>query len=172
MIILAVDPGTATTGYGVIEYEGDRFKVRDYGIISTDAKLATELRLQKIYDRLKNLIARFRPDCFVVEQLFFNSNVRTALAVGQAHGVCLLVAADGGLPVAEYTPLQVKQAVVGYGRADKAQVQQMVKAILNLHKIPKPDDAADALALAICHAHSYKANDIARGVLDDSVSER
>ena len=171
MIILAIDPGTATTGYGIIGYEGNRFKVKDYGIISTDAKLAPELRLQEIYDRIKNLIARHRPDCFVVEQLFFNSNVRTALAVGQARGVCLLVAADGGLPVAEYTPLQVKQAVVGYGRADKAQIQQMVKAILNLQEIPKPDDAADALALAICHAHSYKANDIARRFLNDSVSE-
>jgi len=172
MIILAIDPGTATTGYGVIEHEGNRFKVKDYGVVSTDSKLAPELRLQEIYERLKNIIARHRPDCFVIEQLFFNSNTRTALAVGQARGVCLLVAADGGLPVAEYTPLQVKQAVVGYGRAEKAQVQQMVKAILNLREIPKPDDAADALALAICHAHSYRANDIARRSLDDSISER
>lgn len=171
MIILAIDPGTATTGYGVIEYEGNRFKIKDYGVVLTDSKLAMERRLQEIYDRLKNLIARHRPDCFVVEQLFFNSNVRTALTVGQARGVCLLVAADGDLPVAEYTPLQVKQAVVGYGRADKAQVQHMVKAILNLNEIPKPDDAADALALAICHAHSYRANDIARRVSDDSVSK-
>jgi crossover junction endodeoxyribonuclease RuvC len=170
MIILAIDPGTATTGYGVIEHIGNRFKVKDYGIVSTDAKTAAEVRLQQIYDGLKNLIARHRPDCFVVEQLFFNVNVRTALAVGQARGVCLLVAADGGLPVAEYTPLQVKQAVVGYGRAEKSQVQHMVKAILNLTEIPKPDDAADALALAICHAHSHKTNDIARRVLDDSVS--
>ncbi|MBE0448155.1 MAG: crossover junction endodeoxyribonuclease RuvC [Actinobacteria bacterium] len=172
MIILAVDPGTATTGYGVIEYEGNCFKVKNYGIVSTDAKLATELRLQEIYYQLKNLVARYRPDSFVIEQLFFNSNVRTALAVGQARGVCLLVAADDGLPVAEYTPLQVKQAVVGYGRADKVQVQQMVKAILNLREIPKPDDAADALALAICHAHSYKASKMVRRLLDDSVSER
>ncbi|MHB8841440.1 MAG: crossover junction endodeoxyribonuclease RuvC [Candidatus Aquicultor sp.] len=172
MIILAIDPGTATTGYGVVEYEGNRFKVKDYGIISTEAKVATELRLQSIYDQIKNLIARHRPDCFVVEQLFFNQNVRTALAVGQARGVCLLVAADGGLPVAEYTPLQVKQAVVGYGRAEKAQVQQMVKAILNLTEIPKPDDAADALALGICHAHSYRSNTITRRALDDSVLER
>ncbi|HEY3373763.1 MAG TPA: crossover junction endodeoxyribonuclease RuvC [Candidatus Aquicultor sp.] len=158
MIILAIDPGTATTGFGVLEYEGNRFKVKDYGIISTEAKVATELRLQQIYDSIKNLIARHRPNHFVVEELFFNTNVRTAIAVGQARGVCLLVAADGGIPVAEYTPLQVKQSVVGYGRAEKAQVQQMVKAILNLHEIPKPDDAADALALAICHAHSYHAN--------------
>lgn len=171
MIILAIDPGTATTGYGVIEYNGNRFKIRDYGIVSTDAKLAMELRLQEIYDQLKNLIARYKPDCFVVEQLFFNSNVRTALTVGQARGVCLLVAADGGLTVSEYTPLQVKQAVVGYGRAEKAQVQQMVKVILNLSEIPKPDDAADALALAICHAHSYRANDITRRSLDDSISK-
>ncbi len=161
MIILAVDPGTATTGYGVIEYKGNHFKLKDYGIISTEAKLATELRLQGIYGHLRNLIVRHKPDCFAVEQLFFNSNVRTAIAVGQARGVCLLVAADGKLPVVEYTPLQIKQAVVGYGRANKSQIQQMVKAILNLSEIPKPDDAADALALAICHAHSYKLNDMA-----------
>lgn len=160
MIILAVDPGTATTGYGVISYEGNRFKVKEYGIVSTDSKTPTELRLQQIYEGLKNLIARHRPDYFVVEELFFNTNARTAIAVGQARGVCLLVAADGEIPLAEYTPLQVKQSVVGYGRADKSQVQQMVKAILNLEKIPKPDDAADALALAICHAHSYRANDL------------
>lgn len=170
MIILAVDPGTATTGYGVVEYDGNRFKVGDYGIITTKANLAVEIRLQEIYDQLKNLIARYRPDCFVVEQLFFNSNVRTALAVGQARGVCLLAAADGALSVAEYTPLQVKQSVVGYGRADKMQVQHMVKAILNLSEIPKPDDAADALALAICHAHSYRANDITRRTSNDSIS--
>lgn len=161
MIILAVDPGTATTGYGVVEYKGNHFKLKDYGVISTEAKLATELRLQGIYGRLRNLIVRHKPDCFAVEQLFFNSNVRTAIAVGQARGVCLLVAADGKLPVFEYTPLQIKQAVVGYGRANKSQIQQMVKAILNLSEIPKPDDAADALALAICHAHSYKLNDMA-----------
>ena len=165
MIILAIDPGTATTGYGVIEYEGNRFRVKDYGVISTEANRATELRLQDIYEGIKNLIARHKPDCFVIEQLFFNVNVRTALAVGQARGVSLLVAADGGIPVTEYTPLQVKQAVVGYGRAGKAQVQQMVKAILNLREIPKPDDAADALALAICHAHSHTLNGMAqRGI--------
>jgi crossover junction endodeoxyribonuclease RuvC len=170
MIIMAVDPGTATTGYSVINYEGNRFKVRDYGIIKTSAKTASELRLQQIYDQLKLIIARFKPDFFVIEELFFNVNVRTALAVGQARGVCMLVAADAGLAVDEYTPLQVKQSVVGYGRADKAQVQQMVKAILNLKDIPKPDDAADALALAICHAHSHRANDTSRRALDDSVS--
>lgn len=162
MIILAIDPGTATTGFGVVEYKGNRFKIKDYGVVLTEAKLATESRLQRIYEQLNYLITIHRPDHFVVEQLFFNSNVRTAIAVGQARGVCLLVAANGGVPVAEYTPLQVKQAVVGYGRADKAQVQQMVKAILNLEKIPKPDDAADALALAICHAHSYRANEMIR----------
>lgn len=161
MIIFAVDPGTATTGYGVVEYKGNRFKLKDYGIISTEAKLASELRLQEIYGRLRNLIVRHKPDCFAVEQLFFNSNARTAIAVGQARGVCLLVAADGELPVFEYTPLQVKQAVVGYGRANKTQVQQMVKAVLNLNEAPKPDDAADALALAICHAHSYRLNGMA-----------
>jgi crossover junction endodeoxyribonuclease RuvC len=167
MIIVAIDPGTATTGYGVIGYEGNRFKVIDYGIISTSSKIDSELRLQQIYSQLKILIDRFKPDYFVVEELFFNVNVRTALAVGQARGVCLLAAADAGLAVDEYTPLQVKQSVVGYGRADKAQVQQMVKAILNLKEIPKPDDAADALALAICHAHSHKTNSISRRALDD-----
>jgi crossover junction endodeoxyribonuclease RuvC len=167
MIIVAIDPGTATTGYGVINYEGNRFKVIDYGIISTSSKIASELRLQQIYSQLKILIERFKPDYFVIEELFFNVNVRTALAVGQARGVCMLAAVDAGLAVDEYTPLQVKQSVVGYGRADKAQVQQMVKAILNLKEIPKPDDAADALALAICHAHSHKTNSINRGALGD-----
>jgi len=160
MLILAIDPGTATTGYGIVDYQGNRFKVKDYGVILTEAKLPVELRLQKIYDQLKDLINRYGPDSLVVEQLFFNTNTRTALAVGQARGVCLLVGAHSGLEIAEYTPLQVKQAVVGYGRASKIQVQQMVKTILNLEEIPRPDDAADALALAICHAHSYGANNL------------
>jgi crossover junction endodeoxyribonuclease RuvC len=160
MIILAIDPGTATTGFGVISYEGNRFKIKDYGVISTESKTPSELRLQQIYDGIKRLITHYKPDHFAVEQLFFNTNVRTALAVGQARGVCMLAAANEGLAVYEYTPLQVKQSVVGYGRADKAQVQQMVKAILNLSEIPKPDDAADALALAICHAHSYRVNNL------------
>lgn len=169
MVILSVDPGTATTGYGVVEYLGNRFKLKDFGVITTESKIATEFRLQHIYERLRNLMIRYRPDCFAVEQLFFNSNTRTAIAVGQARGVCLLAAADGKLPVYEYTPLQVKQSVVGYGRASKSQVQQMVKAILNLDEIPKPDDAADALAIAICHAHSYRVNDVTRRMLNDSI---
>ncbi|MCL6472630.1 MAG: crossover junction endodeoxyribonuclease RuvC [Firmicutes bacterium] len=169
MVILSVDPGTATTGYGVVEYLGNRFKLKDFGVITTESKIATEFRLQQIYEHLRNLMVRHRPDCFAVEQLFFNSNTRTAIAVGQARGVCLLAAADGKLPVYEYTPLQVKQSVVGYGRASKSQVQQMVKAILNLDEIPKPDDAADALAIAICHAHSYRVNDVTRRMLNDSI---
>lgn len=170
MIILAIDPGTATTGYGVIEYQGNRFKVKDYGTIITAAKQPMETRLQQIYDGLKTLIARHRPNHYVVEELFFNTNARTALAVGQARGICLLVAADAGLIVDEYTPLQVKQAVVGYGRADKSQVQHMVKTILALQEIPKPDDAADALALAICHAHSFNGAIRDKMVDDDCVS--
>ncbi len=160
MIILGIDPGYAIVGFGVIEYKGNKFRVIDYGKITTDAKKSLPERLLIIYNELKELIERYKPDAISVEELFFNNNVKTAINVGQARGVILLCAAQLSKEVYEYTPLQVKQAVVGYGRAEKNQVQQMVKALLNLEKIPKPDDVADALAVAVCHAHSYNVNNI------------
>lgn len=158
MIILGIDPGTAILGYGLIKVLGNRFEVIDYNCIQTSSKEPLENRLVKIYQELNYIIQTYQPDEVAVEELFFNKNVKTALSVGHARGVVLLSAALANLKVCEYTPLQVKQAVVGYGRAEKSQVQYMVKTILNLPKIPKPDDVADALAIAICHAHSYKAN--------------
>ncbi len=158
MIILGLDPGTATTGYGVIRVLGNRFQMLEYGIISTPAKNPMEKRLEMIYDNLQELLQKWQPDQAAVEELFFNQNITTAITVGQARGVLLLCCAQNNVPLAEYTPLQVKQALVGYGRADKKQIQQMVKMFLNLADIPKPDDAADALAIAICHAHNYQTN--------------
>ena len=130
----------------------------EYGIISTPAKTPMEKRLEMIYDNLQELLKKWQPDQAAVEELFFNQNITTAITVGQARGVLLLCCAQNNVPLAEYTPLQVKQALVGYGRADKKQIQQMVKMFLNLADIPKPDDAADALAIAICHAHNYQTN--------------
>lgn len=158
MRILGIDPGYAIVGYGVIEYHGNSFKVIEYGKITTDSKKDLPERLVIIYNGIKELIEKFQPDAMAVEELFFNNNAKTAINVGQARGVILLSAANNGVPVFEYTPLQVKQAVVGYGRAEKNQVQQMVKMLLSLEKIPKPDDVADALAIAVCHAHSYNMN--------------
>lgn len=158
MVILGLDPGTATTGYGVIRVLGNRFQMLEYGIISTPAKTSMEKRLEMIYDNLQELLQKWQPDQAAVEELFFNQNITTAITVGQARGVLLLCCAQNNVPLAEYTPLQVKQALVGYGRADKKQIQQMVKMFLNLADIPKPDDAADALAIAICHAHNYQTN--------------
>ena len=155
MIILGIDPGLATTGYGVIKKEGNSFTLIDYDTIITSADETDVDRLSKLYDELISLIDKFQPQHIAVEELFFNKNVKTAIRVGQARGVILLAGAQQGILVSEYTPLQVKQAVVGYGRASKNQVQQMVKALLNLEDIPKPDDAADALAISICHGHSY-----------------
>ncbi len=163
MLVLGIDPGSAITGYGIVKQTGNRLEAVDYGCIRTSPDLSAELRLQKIYNGVRQLIDSYRPGHFAVEELFFNKNVRTALTVGQARGVIMLAGADGGLPVYEYTPLQVKQAVVGFGRAEKAQVQYMVKTILNLPDKPKPDDVADALAVAICHTHYYKAAKITGG---------
>jgi crossover junction endodeoxyribonuclease RuvC len=154
MIIFGVDPGFAITGYGVIEYINNRFRTVDYGVITTEAHTELSQRLLILSDRLNALLGQYRPDAMSVEELFFNTNIKTAIAVGHGRGVVLLTAAKAGIPVFEYTPLQVKQAVVGYGRAKKEQVQYMVKVLLGLDSIPKPDDAADALAVAICHAHS------------------
>lgn len=156
MIIMGIDPGFAITGYGIIKYEGNRFSVLDYGIVATEPSVTLPQRLLLLNTRLEELIGKYRPDAVSVEELFFNKNIKTALNVGHGRGVALLAAAKSGVGVFEYTPLQVKQSVVGYGRAEKAQMQQMVKVILNLAQIPKPDDVADALATAICHAHSFR----------------
>ncbi len=156
MIILGIDPGFAIVGVGVIQYKGNKFSVIDHYAITTKAGLPLEERLKLIYEGIEEVIKKYKPDCMAIEELFFNNNAKTAIQVGQARGVILLGAVNCGIPIYEYTPLQVKQSVVGYGRADKTQVQQMTKSLLNLTKVPKPDDVADALALAICHAHSHK----------------
>ena len=154
IIILGIDPGTVITGYGLLEHSGNKFKLLEYGTIRSMKGNDVAVRLNEIYTGVINLIEKFKPDHMAIEGLFFNKNVKTALEVGQARGVLMLAAYQKGVQVHEYTPLQVKQAVVGYGRAEKKQVQFMVKAILNILEIPRPDDAADALALAICHGHS------------------
>ena len=160
MIIIGIDPGYAIVGVGVVEYKGNKFRPIEYTAITTPAGMNTVDRLKKIYDEMAMLIDKHKPDAMAIEELFFNSNQKTAINVAQARGVILIAAANKGVPVREYTPLQVKQSVTGYGRADKKQIQEMVKLILHLNVIPKPDDAADALALAICHAHSNKMNNL------------
>lgn len=156
MIILGIDPGTAITGYGVIRVENNRHIVLGYGAIRTPAKQSVALRLETIYSELRGLIQEFKPDCVAVEELFFNKNVGSALAVGQARGVTILAAAHSSLPVFEYTPLQVKIAVTGYGRAAKEQVAYMVRMLLGLAEVPKPDDVTDALAVCVCHGYNAK----------------
>ncbi len=160
MIILGIDPGLAIMGYGIIHYEGNRFRPIDYGAITTPSTMPTPIRLKKIYEDLNKIMIKHNPDAVAIEELFFNTNVKTALLVGHARGVAVLSAANNDKEIFEYTPLQVKQGVVGYGRADKGQVQQMVKTLLNLSNVPKPDDVADALAVAICHAHSGNFKDM------------
>ncbi|MEI7640005.1 MAG: crossover junction endodeoxyribonuclease RuvC [bacterium] len=158
MIIIGIDPGTARMGYGVIEVKGGVSKALNYGLIETSKDMVMPMRLKKIYDALTGIIAKSGASEFAIEQLFFNTNVTTAITVGQARGVAILAAANAGLEIFDYTPLQVKMALTGYGRADKNQVQQMVKLLLTLKAIPKPDDTADALAIALCHAGSRKLN--------------
>lgn len=158
MLIIGIDPGFAITGYGVVDYRNNTFKPVQFGVITTETGLELPDRLLAIDQGLHALIDQYKPDAMAVEELFFNTNITTAIKVGHGRGVVLLCAARACVPVFEYTPLQVKQAVVGYGRAKKEQVQQMVKVLLNLDKIPRPDDAADALAVAICHAHSHQIN--------------
>lgn len=154
MIILGIDPGTATTGYGVIERSGSRINFVDCGVIVTSKSLPLPERLLAIYNQLNAVLDTHRPDSMATEQLFFSNNVTTAMHVGAAVGVVLLAAAQRSIPLREYRPVEVKIAVVGYGAAEKKQVQFMVKNLLALENAPKPDDAADALAIAICHAHS------------------
>ena len=154
MKILGIDPGYAILGYGIVEMKGNRFTSCDFGAVTTDAKTAMTDRLKHIYGTLMDIISEFEPEVAAIEELFFNTNSKTALLVGQARGVAILACANSGLEIYEYTPLQIKQALVGYGRAEKGQVQAMVKTLLNLGETPKPDDTADALAAAICHGHS------------------
>lgn len=155
MVVLGIDPGTATTGFGLVEEQpSGELKLVRYGVILTTQDQSIENRLQTIYNNVSEIIALHRPESGSVEKLFFQKNVTTAIAVGQARGVILLAFAKAGIPVFEYTPNEVKQAVTGYGSADKKQVQKMVQTLLDLETLPKPDDAADALAVAICHIHA------------------
>lgn len=156
MIILGIDPGFAITGYGVIDYKNNHFTLIDSGAIETKKGVPFPKRIQKIYDDMMLLIEKYKPEAIAVEELFFNTNITTGIQVAHGRGAVVISAAKTDTPIFEYTPLQVKQAVVGYGRADKKQVQLMVKTILNLQKIPKLDDTTDAIAIAICHAHSSK----------------
>ena len=156
MRILGVDPGFAITGYSIIDYIGNKFHLETSGAILTEAKTSFPLRLEKINKELDNIIKMYKPDAMAIEELFFNNNAKTAINVAQARGVILITARQNNVDIYEYTPLQVKQAVTGYGRADKIQVQKMVKTILKVDSLPKLDDTTDSMAAAICHAHSAK----------------
>ena len=157
MVVIGFDPGSAITGYGVIEELPDHsLQVIDYGVLRTLPEQSLPDRLRSIYEQVNQILTLHHPQSAAVENLYFQRNVRTALTVGQARGVLLLALAQADLPIAEYNPMEVKQAVAGYGKADKKQMQQMVKMLLGLEDIPRPDDAADALAVAICHIHSRK----------------
>jgi crossover junction endodeoxyribonuclease RuvC len=159
-IILGIDPGFADTGYGVIEFLGSSFKTLDYGSIVTPANQDFADRIEYIYDEIIKLIKKHKPTNIAIEELFFSKNVTTAIKVSQARGVVLLAANQNKLQISEYTPLQIKQALTGYGRADKKQMQQMIKVVLGLKEIPKPDDAADALAVALCCSSNLKMENI------------
>jgi crossover junction endodeoxyribonuclease RuvC len=160
-IVIGIDPGTAITGYGLVrEQENGELEWVAHGVVTTPSDWDEPKRLLELYQKLCEILSNYKPDCCAVEKLFFQKNVKTAISVGQGRGAALIAAARSELPVGEYTPLEVKQAVVGYGSADKRQVQQMVKVLLGLSDIPKPDDAADALAVAICHLHSTRRNQL------------
>ena len=154
MRILGIDPGYATIGYGIVDYNGYKFSVVSYGAITTPAKIPFCQRIEMIYNDMLTVIDRYKPEELSVERLYFNTNTTTAIDVAQARGVILLSAHQKGLSINEYTPLQVKSSVTGYGKAEKKQVMEMVKNLLGLSSVPKPDDTADALALAICHGHA------------------
>jgi crossover junction endodeoxyribonuclease RuvC len=156
MRTLGIDPGTATTGFGVVDEIDKKACLVEYGCIKTSPKTPAADRLLQIGEELQSIIEKYSPDEIAVEQLFFTTNEKTAIKVGEARGVILLTAAKNGLKISEYTPLQVKQALTGYGKADKKQIQYMVQKLLMLPKVPKPDDAADAIAIAICHINSYR----------------
>lgn len=154
--ILGIDPGYAIVGFGVVEYDGYKFVPVHFGAITTEAGTDFNIRLKTIFDDMNTVIDRFDPDAMAIEKLFFNTNQKTGIDVAQARGVTLLAAINAGIPISEYTPLQVKQSVVGYGRAEKPQVMEMTRRILGLSAVPRPDDTADALAIAICHGHSSR----------------
>lgn len=156
MIILGIDPGIANTGYGVVESQANRATAHDYGNIRTNAQTASETRLKQIHDEVARLITEFAVDAVVLEDIFFSKNVSSAFAVGEVKGIVKLAAANAECHVETYTPSQIKQAVASYGRAPKTQMQRMVQALLRLKQVPRPDHAADALAVALCHANSYK----------------
>lgn len=155
MRIIGIDPGYAIVGFGVIEYNKASFKAIQYGAVTTPADMDFNSRLKVIYDDVSYILDSFKPEYLAIERLYFTTNQKTAIDVAEARGVILLAARQREIPIFEYTPLQVKQSVTGYGKAIKKQVQEMTKRILNLPEIPKPDDTADALAIAVCHAHSY-----------------
>ena len=159
MTILGIDPGYGIVGWGVVDHHNNRFTTLGYGAITTSADMDFNARLKTIYDDLKSIITRFSPATAAVEKLYFQSNQKTAIGVAEARGVILLALQKAKVSIGEYTPLQVKTAVVGYGKAEKHQVQEMTKRILNLHETPKPDDTADALAIAIAHAHTARTYD-------------
>lgn len=156
MRILGIDPGIGRCGWGILETRGSKLEAKGFGCIETSAKQNVTDRLKEIHDEISKIIKKYSPDVLAIEELFFNTNAKTAFAVGQARGVILLAASQNSLDISTYTPLQVKMALTGYGRAEKSQMGQMVKVLLKLEKIPKPDDAADALAIALTHAFSYK----------------
>ena len=160
MRILGIDPGIAIVGYGVVDKEGNSYKTIAYDAVTTRAHTPLPERLEKVYQGINEIIKTYKPDAMSIEELFFNNNAKTALTVGQARGVIILAAVQNNIPVYEYTPLQVKQALTGYGRASKSQIQQMMKSMLGLSEIPKPDDVADALAIAVCHGNSMRFNSI------------
>ncbi len=154
MRIIGIDPGYAIVGYGILDYTGGKFTVLEYGAITTDKDTPFERRLCEIYDDYCYLLDKWKPEALAIERLYFNTNQKTAIDVAQSRGIIVMSTAHRDIPIYEYTPLQVKQAVVGYGKAVKKQVQEMITKILGLKAVPKPDDTADALAMAICHAHT------------------
>lgn len=156
MRVLGIDPGYAIVGYGVLEYEKGKFYPVEYGAITTDAHTDFQMRIKEVFLEIDEVIKRTKPEALAIEKLFYTTNQKTVMQVAQARGVILLAASLNNLPVYEYTPLQVKQSVTGYGKAVKKQVQEMTKNILHLDSVPKPDDTADALAMAICHGYSYR----------------
>jgi crossover junction endodeoxyribonuclease RuvC len=160
MRVLGIDPGTAITGYAIVEEDVGELTLIEIGVIRTPANTPLPSRLQSIYNDLLEIVETYQPESSAVEELFFSRNARTAMSVGHARGVTLLALANAGLPIAEYTPMQIKQAVTGYGNAGKHQVQEMVRMLLNLREAPRPDDAADAAAVAICYLHRAKLDDL------------
>jgi len=163
VVVLGIDPGTATLGWGIIKRtEEVAYKVEAYGCIRTDKSDLFSRRLEEIHKKLGKIIKKYRPDIAAIEQLFFAKNIKTAISVGEARGVAILAAVEANLAVAEYTPLQVKQSLIGYGRAEKKQMQKMLKVLLRLKDIPSPDDAADALAVALCHLNSQRMSELGK----------